>query len=116
MMGDSAEEGLSPGRYRLLLTLPGLGFLTGSLLFWLSAGSSGAIVLVPLAIVIAVGSWIAMVWVYYRERCPGCGKSPFVRLFRPFSSTLPESLRAWGAPWPERNCSRCGVEVGATPD
>ena len=114
-MSEADQAGISPGRYRLLLALPGLGFLGGGLLFAISLGLLGTAALAPLAIVICIGSWIAMAVVSTLVKCPGCGKSPYVRLFSK-DSRLPFFLNEWGAPWPERRCSRCGLEVGAAPD
>ena len=106
---------MSPRTYRLLLGLPGLGFVFGAILFCVPIARSSTTVFAPLAIVICVVSLLALAVTGILVRCPRCGKSPYLRLFFRDSS-LPFFLNEWGAPWPERNCSGCGLEVGAAPD
>jgi len=113
-MRNDAEEGLSPRAYRLLLTLPGLGFVSGALLFWVSLGVWRAPEIIPIAIIVCLVSWAGGVWASFAAKCPACGKSPYVRRFFK-DSNLPFFLNEWHAPWPERRCSRCGLEVGAAP-
>jgi hypothetical protein len=115
MMNDAEQEGMSPRAYRLLLTLPGLGFLSGMLLFAVPLALLGTPVFAPLAIVMCIASWIAMAIVSILVKCPDCGKSPFERVI-PWRSRPLFFPKIWGAPWPERRCSRCGLEVGAAPD
>lgn len=98
--------------YRLALTLPFVGFFTGALLFVIPQ----AILDRPPNLVASIGltlvSWAAGLLVSLIVKCPRCGKSPYERV-------IPETGRplffpkVWGAPWPERICSRCGLEVGA---
>lgn len=106
---------MSPRQYRLFLLLPALGFFGGALLFCLSVASGANAVLFMPAIGIALVSWVILVAVSLSAKCPDCGKSYFARVIAWQSRPL-FFPKTWSAPWPERHCSRCGLEVGAGRD
>lgn len=104
----------SPRLYRVALTLPMAGFLTGALLFVVPPAVLGR----PPNMIVSVGlilaSWAAGLLLSVIAKCPRCRKSPYERVI-PWTTRPLFFPKVWGAPWPERHCSGCGLEIGAHP-
>jgi len=103
---------MSPRSYRIALSLPAAAFLAGALLFAVPIALDSRYLPAFPGIALGVASWAALVFLSFAARCPNCRKSPYERPV-PRALRLPFFPRQWGAPWPERRCSRCGLEVGA---